>query len=65
MNSMFAMRWVIVALSLALAIVLIARGNVVVGVLLGALAVSRMVMFVMMRQRRERFRQRRARRPTR
>ena len=57
MNSMRVVRWVLVALSLALAVVLIARGNVVVGALIGAMAVTRAVLFMRLQRRRERFRQ--------
>jgi hypothetical protein len=59
MVSMFAIRWVLAALSLALSIVLIARGDVLIGVILGVLALGRMAMFMRMQQRREEFRQRR------
>jgi uncharacterized membrane protein len=52
-------RWVLVGLSLAFSIALIARGDVLIGGLLGALAVVRMVMFVRIQQRREEFRRRR------
>jgi energy-converting hydrogenase Eha subunit G len=60
MTSMWVMRWVIVALSAALAVVLIARGNVLIGVLVGALAVTRMVFFVRLQRRRDQFRRRMA-----
>ena len=56
---MLGIRWVLVGLSLALSIALIARGDVLVGGLLGALAVVRMVMFSRMQQRRDQFRARR------
>ena len=56
MARMFAFRWIISALSLAISIALIARGDVAIGVLLGVLAVARMAMFVSMQQRRQRFR---------
>ena len=59
---MWITRWILVALTAALAVVLIMRGNVVIGVLLGAMAVTRSVMFVTMRHRREQFRQRIAQR---
>jgi hypothetical protein len=58
MGSVRVLRWVLVGLTAALAVVLIVHGNVVIGVLLGAMAVTRAVMFVKMRQRREQFRQR-------
>jgi hypothetical protein len=57
MRSMRVVRWILVALSIALATVLILRGNVIVGGLIGALAVTRGVMTVQMQRRRERFRQ--------
>jgi hypothetical protein len=56
---MFAMRWVLIGLSLALSIALIARGDVLIGGLLAALAVGRMAVFMRMQQRREQFRARR------
>jgi hypothetical protein len=62
MTSMLVTRGIIVVLSLALAIALIARGNVLIGVLIGALAVTRLVMFVRLGRRRERFRRLRERR---
>lgn len=62
MTSMWAMRWVIVALSATLAVVLIARGNVLIGVLVGALAVTRTVFFVRLHRRRDQFRRRMAER---
>jgi uncharacterized membrane protein len=62
MTSMRVIRWILVALSLALAVVLIVHGNVVVGGLIGAMAVTRAVLFVRMQHRRERFRQQIARR---
>jgi hypothetical protein len=63
MVSMLAMRWVLVALSLALSIALIARGNVLIGGLLGVLALGRMMMFMRMQQRRAQFRERRRQGP--
>jgi hypothetical protein len=45
-------RWVLVALSGALAALLIVRGNIVVGALVGAMAVTRALMFVRMHHRR-------------
>ena len=58
MTSMWVMRWVIVALSATLAVVLIASGNVLIGMLVGALAVTRMVFFVRLQRRRDQFRRR-------
>jgi hypothetical protein len=43
-NGMIATRFVITGLSAAIAIVLLARGNVVIGLLLLALVVARLVM---------------------
>ena len=58
MTSLHVVRWILVALTATLAVVLIVHGNVVIGVLLGAMAVTRAVMFVKMGQRREQFRRR-------
>ncbi len=58
MTSMWAIRGVLIALSIALATVLILRGNVVIGALIGVMAVTRVVLYVQMRHRREQFRQR-------
>jgi hypothetical protein len=62
MTSMWGIRWVLVALSAALAIALIARGNVLIGLLVGALALTRMVYFVRLHNRRDQFRRRMAER---
>ena len=62
MKSMRVIRWILVALSLALAVVLVVHGNVVVGALIGAMAVTRAVLFTRVQRRRERFRQHIARR---
>lgn len=58
MKSVSTIRWIVLALTAALAIALVLRGNVVIGVLLGALAVMRAVMFTKMNRRREEFRRR-------
>jgi membrane protein implicated in regulation of membrane protease activity len=58
MKSMLVIRWIMVALTALLAVLLIARGNVVIGVVLAALAVMRVMLLVRMNQRREKFRQR-------
>jgi hypothetical protein len=58
MGSMKVLRWVLIALSGALAAFLIVRGNVVIGVLVGAMAVTRAVLFVRMQHRRDMFRER-------
>jgi hypothetical protein len=65
MTSMLVIRWVMVALTAVLAALLIARGNVVIGVVLGALAVTRVALLVGMQRRRERFRRRIQRRDAR
>jgi hypothetical protein len=62
MSSMWFVRWILIGLSAALAIVLIMRGNVVIGVLIGAMAVARAVLFVRMHHRRAEFRRRIAQR---
>lgn len=49
-KSMVVLRWVVVALGATLGIVLIARGNVVIGALVLALAVARAWMFVVWRR---------------
>ena len=58
MNSMLMTRWLLVALSAAIAVVLLVHGNVVLGVLLGAIVVTRAAMLSRMQRRRERFRRR-------
>ena len=60
MTSIRVTRWIMVALSAAIALFLIARGNVVIGVLLGALAVMRASLLIRLGNRREQFRQRAA-----
>ena len=47
---MLILRWVVVALSAALGIALIARGDVVIGGLVLALAVARALIFVVWRR---------------
>jgi hypothetical protein len=59
MTSIWVTRWILVALTAVLAVVLLVRGDVVIGVIVGALAGTRMALFVQLRQRRDRFRQRR------
>ena len=59
MTSMFVIRSIMVALSATLAVLLVMRGNVVIGVVLGALTLTRVMMLVRMGRRGERFRQRR------
>ncbi len=58
MTSMWVIRGVLIALSIALATVLILHGNVVIGALIGVMAVTRVVLYVQMRHRREELRQR-------
>jgi MFS superfamily sulfate permease-like transporter len=58
-TSIWVTRWILVTLSIVLAVVLVVRGDVVIGVIVGAIAVSRMVLLVQLRHRRARFRQRR------
>jgi hypothetical protein len=62
MTSVRVVRWVLVALTAALAVVLLVSGHVVIGVLLGAMAVTRAVFFAKMQHRREMLRARIARR---
>jgi hypothetical protein len=61
MNGVLIVRLLVVALSVALAVALIARGNVLIGVIIGALALSRLALFVMVRRRRKAFARRRPR----
>ena len=58
MTSIWVVRGILIALTAALAVALIANGNVVFGVLVGALAVTRMLLFTRMSQRRAEFRRR-------
>ncbi len=58
MQSVSVFRWILVALSGALAAFLIVRGSVVIGVLIGAMAVTRALFLVRMKHRREEFRRR-------
>jgi hypothetical protein len=58
MQSMRAFRWVLVALSALLAVFLIARGSVVIGAIVGAMAVTRAVFFLRMQRRREQLHER-------
>jgi hypothetical protein len=62
MRSILIIRGVLVALIVALSVALIVRGNVVVGVLLGALACTRVVLMLRVRRRREELRRRFAQR---
>jgi len=56
MNSLWAMRWVLVGLGLLLAVVLIATGSVLIGVIVGALAVTRLAMVLSWQRRRRQWR---------
>ena len=58
MSSMLMTRWLLVALSAALAVVLLTRGDVLIGGIIAVMVVARIVMIVQVRRRRERFRQR-------
>ena len=58
MRSLRWMRWVLVGFSLALAVAFIARGDVLIGCLLGAMGITRFVMITKTQQRRREFRQR-------
>jgi hypothetical protein len=59
MGSIRVIRWIIVGLSAALAVVLIAHGNVVIGVIIGALACSRALLLIRLQSRRREFSRRR------
>ena len=58
MGSTWVFRWILVALTAAIAFALILRGNVVIGGLLGLVAITRAVLFTRVRRRREEFRRR-------
>jgi hypothetical protein len=58
MKSMSILRWILIALSGVLAAFLVLRGNVVIGVLIGVMALTRAVLLVKMQHRREQFRRR-------
>ncbi len=58
MQSMRVLRWILVGLSGLLAVFLIARGNVLIGLIVGAMAVTRAVLFVRMHHRREQLHER-------
>jgi hypothetical protein len=53
------LRWFLVALGAALAVVLIVRGNVAIGLLIGAMSVVRAVLLVQLERRRSRWERRR------
>ncbi len=58
MSTVFVIRWIIIGLAAVIALTLLASGHVVIGVLLGALTVLRIVMFVKLQQRRTELRRR-------
>lgn len=58
MTSMWVTRWILVTLSGALAVALIVHGNVVIGALIGALALGRAARLTQIQRRRRRFRRR-------
>jgi uncharacterized membrane protein len=58
MTSDWVIRWILVALTAAVALALVLRGNVVIGALLGAVALTRAVLFTRVRRRREELRRR-------
>ena len=60
MRSMWVLRWILVALAATLATILIVRGNVLVGVVLGGVAITRAVLFTRLYHRRTVFRERMA-----
>ncbi len=62
MTSMWVIRGILVALTAAVAIALIARGNLVIGALLGAVALMRATFLVRLHGRREQLRRRLAQR---
>ena len=58
MASMWVIRGILVALTAAIALALIVRGNVLIGGLLAAVAVTRVVLFAQVHRRRAEFRRR-------
>ncbi len=62
MRSIWIIRCLLVALTAALSVALILRGNVVIGVLLAVLACTRVALLVVMRRRRKDLRRRFAQR---
>jgi hypothetical protein len=52
MNAFWVLRWVLVALGLLLALVLISSGAILIGLIIGALAVTRAVIILDWQQRR-------------
>jgi uncharacterized integral membrane protein len=62
MSSVWVIRWVLFALSAVLALVLMINGNVVIGALIGAMVLVRVVLFFQLRHRRDEIRARIAQR---
>ena len=58
MGSTWVLRWILVALTAAVALALILHGNVVIGGLLALVAITRALLFSRMHRRREEFRRR-------
>jgi hypothetical protein len=56
-TSMRVIRWILVGLTAVLAALLVVRGNVVVGVVLGAIAITRAMLLARLQHRRSMFRQ--------
>lgn len=52
MNAFWVLRWVLVALGLLLALVLLSSGAILLGLVIGALAVTRAVIILNWQQRR-------------
>ena len=50
-QSIWIFRWILTALGLALCIALIARGEVLIGILFGAFTIARTAMFLAWRRR--------------
>jgi hypothetical protein len=65
MSSTWVLRGILVALTAAIAIALIVNGNVVIGGLLAAVALTRAVLFARVHRQREEFRRRLDQRRTR
>jgi hypothetical protein len=57
-NSLWVWRWAILALGAALSVVLIVRGNLFIGGLVGTIVVARSILFVKLRRRRQELRRR-------
>jgi hypothetical protein len=57
-RSMWVVRWILVALTTTLATILIVRGNVLVGVVLAGVAITRAVLFTRLYHQRSLLRER-------